>query len=70
MALPPNCKYYRMKTLYAMRPYVPGEDMTGVSVAEGITPAPGGMIIVDLRDHAVRIYITESAFTERYEAVE
>lgn len=40
-------KSYRKHILQWMRDYIPGEDLTGVSVAPGVTPAAGGMIAFD-----------------------
>jgi len=34
---------YRKASTQPLRPYVPGEDLTGVSVSEQDTPAEGGM---------------------------
>ena len=35
-------KDYRKKNVQPMRPYVPGEDMSGVSVSAEDTPEEGG----------------------------
>ena len=35
---------YRKKSTQAMRPFVAGEDMSGVSVTKGTIPRVGGMI--------------------------
>ena len=40
-------KNYRKKNLQPMRPYIPGEDLTGVSVSPEDTPEEGGMIAND-----------------------
>lgn len=38
---------YRKKTQQPMRPYVPGEDLSGVSVSAEDTPELGGMIAIN-----------------------
>ena len=58
-------KIYRKKGLQPMRPYVPGEDLTGVSVSEEDTPELGGMIAVGT-DNKARWYVSKLFFNENY----
>lgn len=37
-------KWYRKKGLACMRPYIPGEDLTHISLSETDIPEEGGMI--------------------------
>lgn len=60
---------YRRKGYSQMRPYVPGEDMTRISVNSQDRPMLGGMIArnpVDFRD---QWYISETYFKENLEEV-
>ena len=52
-----------------MRPYEEGEDMSDVSVTEGVIPEAGGMIAVSAIDESDKWYITEDFFKENYEVV-
>jgi len=61
----PNIKYYRKKGTQAMRPYVPGEDLTSVSVSEEDTPEAGGMIAIGA-DNNARWYVSKTFFNENY----
>jgi hypothetical protein len=51
-----------------MRPYVVGEDLTGVSVSDRDTPEEGGMIAIGKDDSALW-YVSKIFFTENYELV-
>ena len=53
-----------------MRPYEPGEDLTGVSVAPEDVPATGGMIAVNPNDPKDQWYVSEAFFKENYELAE
>lgn len=61
-------KMYRKKAAQAMRPYVVGEDLTGVSVSVEDTPEIGGMIAVGA-DNGARWYVSKCFFNENYEEV-
>lgn len=50
-----------------MRPYVPGEDMTGISVSDTDTPALGGMIARNPVNHKDQWYVTEEYFKKNFE---
>ena len=60
-------KSYRKKNTQAMRPYVPGEDLTGISVNVEDTPELGGMIAVNAANDKDRWYISKAFFEENYE---
>ena len=59
-------KNYRKKNVQPMRPYVPGEDLTGVSVSEEDTPELGGMIAVNPDNGDDRWYVAKKFFEENY----
>ena len=61
---------YRKKSLQPMRPYIDGENMDGISVAEGDTPEAGGMIAVNTKDESDRWYIAKKFFEDNYELAE
>jgi hypothetical protein len=60
-------KKYRRTGLSEMRPYVPGEDMTGISVSKGDTPEEGGMIGRDKNNHKDQWYVSKTYFKENLE---
>lgn len=60
-------KNYRKKNVQPMRPYVPGEDLTGVSVSTEDTPGPGGMIACNPKNPADQWYVAKQFFEENYE---
>lgn len=49
-----------------MRPYVPGEDLTGISVWEGDTLEQGGMIAQNPADPTDRWYVAKKFFEDNY----
>jgi hypothetical protein len=49
-----------------MRPYVPGEDMTGILVAATDTPEAGGMIAVNPVNGEDRWYVAKQFFADNY----
>lgn len=59
-------KMYRKKDLQPMRPYVPGEDLTGVSISDGDTPELGGMIAVNRNDPNDKWYVAKEFFEDNY----
>ncbi|MEJ1472145.1 MAG: hypothetical protein RPU59_13925 [Candidatus Sedimenticola sp. (ex Thyasira tokunagai)] len=63
-------KSYRKKNLQSMRPYVPGEDLTGVSVSDEDTPEEGGMIAVNPGNTDDKWYIAKDFFNANYEPAE
>ena len=60
-------KNYRKKNVQAMRPYVPGEDLTGVAVNKEDTPEDGGMIAVNSVNPADIWYVGKQFFADNYE---
>lgn len=58
---------YRKTILQEMRDYIPGEDLTGVSVAPGETPKEGGKIAKD--QQGSRWYVSPEFMSENYELV-
>jgi len=60
-------KNYRKKNVQPMRPYVPGEDLTGVSVSDEDTPEEGGMIAINASDESDRWYVAKQFFEDNYE---
>ena len=61
---------YRKKNLQPMRPYVPGEDLTGTSVSFEDTPEEGGMIAVNANDPKDRWYVAKKFFLDNYVLVD
>jgi len=57
---------YRKKNVQPMRPYVPGEDISGVSVSAEDTPEEGGMIACNPANPADKWYVAKDFFDENY----
>lgn len=78
--LTPPWAYYRRTGLSEMRPYVPGEDLTGISVSDpdkGLLAAaaesgenPGGYIARNPRNHADQWYVAQAYFDANFELVD
>jgi len=62
-------KNYRKKNLQAMRPYIEGEDMSGISVNDEDTPSEGGMIAVNANNNDDKWYVGKDFFDNNYEIV-
>lgn len=62
-----NIKLYRKKNLQGMRPYIPGEDLTCISVNKEDTPELGGMIAVNKDNSEDRWYVAKKFFEDNYE---
>lgn len=60
-------RMYRKKNLQAMRPYIPGENLTGISVNKEDTPELGGMIAVNANNSEDRWYVAKKFFEDNYE---
>jgi hypothetical protein len=60
-------KKYRRTGLSEMRPYVPGEDMTGISVSDTDTPEEGGMVARNPKNHNDQWYVAKAYFEENNE---
>lgn len=59
---------YRKKGTQEMRPYIPGEDLSGVSVSAEDTPETGGMIARNHDNHNDQWYVAKAFFEKNYEA--
>jgi hypothetical protein len=57
---------FRKSKSQAMRPYVPGEDLTGVSVSKEDTPEIGGMIARNEDNHSDQWYVAKAFFENNY----
>lgn len=60
-------KAYRKKVTQEMRPYVVGEDMTGITVSEVDTLEVGGMIARNAKDPSDQWYVAAKFFADNYE---
>jgi hypothetical protein len=67
-SLPEGFSDYRKNAVQPMRPYVPGEDLTGISVNKEDTPGPGGMIAVNPKNTEDKWYVAASFFTNNYDS--
>ena len=63
-------KQYRRTGSTEMRPYIPGEDVTGISVSAADTPAAGGMIARNKNNAQDQWYVAEAYFAQHFELVE
>lgn len=59
-------KNYRKINVQPMRPYIPGEDLTGVSVNKEDTPELGGMIAINAANQEDKWYVAKKFFEENY----
>lgn len=64
-----NWKLYRKKLTQPMRPYIPGEDLSNVSVTDCDTPELGGMIARNPNNPNDQWYVSKEFFQENYEEV-
>jgi len=62
-------KNYRKNTVQPMRPYIPGEDLTGVAVCQTNTPSLGGMIAVNPQNLVDKWYVSKDFFINNYTEV-
>lgn len=62
-------KLYRKKLLQPMRPYLPGEDLKGISVNKEDTPEFGGMIAYNPDNSEDKWYVAKKFFEDNYEEV-
>ena len=58
---------YRRIGMLEARPYVPGEDLTNVSVSDTNIPGEGGMIARNPENHAEQWYIAADYFAKNYQ---
>jgi hypothetical protein len=63
-------KEYRKKGTTTLRPYNPGEDLTGVSINKEDTPEKGGMIARNKDNHEDKWYVAKKYFEDHYELAE
>jgi len=61
-------KNYRKKNVQPMRPYIPGEDMMGISISSEDMLEEGGMIAINPANTEDKWYVTKAFFEENYEA--
>lgn len=62
-------KLYRKKALQPLRPYILGEDLTGISVNKEDTPELGGMIARNPLNPKDQWYVAKKFFNDNYEQV-
>ena len=60
-------KFYLKKAVQEARPYVPGEDLTGISVSPADIPSAGGMIARNSKNPKDQWYIAEAFFRDNYD---
>lgn len=60
-------KQYKRKGLSEMRPYVLGEDLSGISVSGEDTPEEGGMIARNPANHDDQWYVSKAYFEANLE---
>ena len=59
-------KNYLKKTPQPLRPYVPGEDLSGISVNKEDTPEAGGMIARNPENAEDQWYVSKAFFEANY----
>jgi hypothetical protein len=62
-------KKYSVKRIKEMRPYVPGEDLSGIIVENQETPELGGAIERNPNNHSEQWYVGKNYFQEELEEV-
>lgn len=63
-----NWKKYKRKGLSEMRPYIKGEDLTGVSVSKEDNPETDmGMIARNPKNHEDKWYVARKYFEDNFE---
>lgn len=60
-------KYYRKTQTQVMRPYIPGEDLSKISVNKEDTPEEGGMIARNNNNPEDQWYVGKEFFKNNYE---
>ena len=63
-------KKYRKITIQEMRPYIPGENLSSISVNDEDTPEEGGMIARNADNHKDKWYVSKTFFVKNYELAE
>lgn len=63
-------KKYRRKGLSEMRPYIEGEDLTGISVSKPDDPETDiGMVARNPKNHNDQWYVARKYFEENFEEI-
>lgn len=66
-----NWQYYRRKGFSELRPYVPSEDITNVSISQADkdagSPKPGDMIARNPKNHADQWLVAKKYFEDNLE---
>jgi hypothetical protein len=66
-----NYKEYRKKQTQLLRPYIDGEDTSGVSISdadkENGSPQKGDMVAVNRNDETDKWLVAEKFFNDNYE---
>lgn len=57
---------YKRINRAVMRPYIPGEDLSGVSVSLADEPKEGGMVARNPDNHADQWYVAEQYFKDNF----
>lgn len=64
-------KQYRRTNIAEMRPYVPGEDLSGISVSDTDNPETDrGMIARNPKNHEDQWYVARKYFEDNFEPLE
>ena len=67
--VPAGFEEFRKSQTQFMRPYIPGEDLSEVSVSAEDTPEEGGMIAINRDNPKDKWYIAKDFFEKNYEKV-
>jgi len=59
-------KNYRKKNVQPMRPYIPGEDLAGISISPEDNPEEGGMIAINPNNPNDKWYVAKKFFEDNY----
>ncbi|MFI4881762.1 MAG: hypothetical protein ACIAQU_04165 [Phycisphaerales bacterium JB064] len=62
-------KRFRRTNIAEMRPYNPGEDLSGISVSPVDTPELGGVIARNPDNHADQWYVARDYFQKNFEII-
>ena len=62
----PEFEQYERTNVAEMRPYVPGEDLSKISVSDVDIPAEGGMVARNPNNHDDQWYVAEAYFKDNF----
>lgn len=62
-------EWYRRKGMAEMRPYIPGEDLTNISVSKEDIPKEGDMIARNVNNFNDQWLVAEKYFKDNFEGV-